>query len=109
MSPYDPYGIVSPAMLDTKLIQRGACPPKNQDPYNCHHKEWYDSLPECLKSKGHDLHPKQWKYLRTARDKMIKNITSLHVVIVPRSVYSSGIPGTQQLFTFADASDVAIA
>ena len=42
MSPYDPFGIVEPAMLSTKLLQREIIPPKSDDPHNFHDLGWDD-------------------------------------------------------------------
>lgn len=40
---------------------------------------------------------------------MIDTMGALHELCIPRAVYSSGVPVTQQLFACADASEVAIA
>ena len=40
---------------------------------------------------------------------MLRTISCLHEISIPRDVYASGVPVTQQLFAFSDASDVAIA
>ena len=53
MSPYNPDGSVSPAMLDSKLIQRDICPPKDKDHFDALKLGWDDPLPECLNPKEH--------------------------------------------------------
>ena len=40
---------------------------------------------------------------------MVETVASLHLIKVPRPVYPSGTPASQQIFAFADASDIAIA
>ena len=106
---YDPDGIIAPARLDMRLMHRDVCPPKKQDVYNCFNLGWDDPLPECLKPKGNEAHPTQCECYRKRWDRMVETMGTLHEVSIPRAVYPSGVPVSQQLFAFADASEVAIA
>ena len=109
MAQFDPDGIIAPAMLDAKLIQRDVCPPKKQDPYNLQGLGWDDPLPECINPEGENPHPKECKCLRRREDNTLRTIADLHLISIPRAVYPSGVPESHQLFAFADASEVAIA
>ena len=95
MSPYDPFGQVSPAMLSCKLLQREIFPPKYQDPLNMQSKGWDDAIPS--------LFDRQWA-------DMLKTVQSVGRITSPRSFYQpeNGRPTSQQLFGFSDASDSAI-
>ena len=106
---YDPGGIIAPARLDVRLMHRDVCPPKTQHPYKCFNLGWDDPLPECLKSEGNEAHPAQCRYYKRRWNRMIETIGNLHEVSIPRADYPSEMPVSQQLFAFADASEVAIA
>ena len=95
MSPYDPFGIVEPAMLSTKLLQRETIPPKSDDPHNFHTMGWDDPIPSHFR--------KQWQ-------EMIKTCSDVQELTVPRSFYPAnrGTPVRQQLHAFSDASDLAL-
>ena len=95
MSPYDPIGIASPALLSCKLLQREIFPPKDQDPHRLHALGWDDPIPSQF--------DKQWK-------QTIKACQDVQKLTIPRSFYPKGhgTPKHQQIFAFADASDLAI-
>ena len=95
MSPYDPFGMAQPAMLICKLIQRELFPPKNQDPHQLHVLGWDDPIPQQFDKQWHQM-------IRTCQE-----VTKLRI---PRSFYPKhqGTPVHQQLFAFADASDLAL-
>ena len=94
MSPYDPMGIAAPAMLKCKLFQREVLPPSRDDPHNYHKLGWDDPLPSRLST--------QWK-------EVVSTCLEVQNLVMPRSYYPAGhgIPVKQQLFAFADASDLA--
>ena len=95
MSPYDPFGMASPAMLSCKLLQRDIFPPKERDPHNFQTLGWDDPIPQRF--------DRDWQ-------KMIKTIRDVQHLKMTRSFYpsNSGTPTEQQLFAFADASDLAL-
>ena len=78
MSPYDPFGIVEPAMLTTKLLQREIIPPQKNDPHNYHALGWDDPLPSHF--------TKQW-------DEMVKICSEVQELSVPRSFYPANREG----------------
>ena len=94
MSPYDPMGIAAPAMLKCKLFQREVLPPSRDDPHNYNTLGWDDPLPSRLLP--------QWK-------EVVSTCLEVQNLVIPRSYYPAGhgIPEKQQLFAFADASDLA--
>ena len=94
MAVYDPEGIAAPAMLSCKLLQREIMPPKDHDPHGLHTLDWDDPIPKQF--------DKQW-------DKMIATCQEVKALTIPRSYYprGHGIPIQQQLFAYADASDMA--
>ena len=95
MSPYDPFAIAAPAMLSCKLLQREIFPPKDSDPHCLQALGWDEPIPERFH--------KQW-------DDMIKTCQEIQNISVSRPFYpkDNGTPQTQQLFAFADASDLAL-
>ena len=94
MSPYDPFAIASPAMLSCKLLQREIFPPKDTDPHKFHALGWDDPIPERFN--------KQWK-------EMVQTCQEVQKISLRRPFYPKdhGTSKHQQLFTFADASDLA--
>ena len=92
MSPYDPGGSVSPAILDSKLIQRDICPPKDKDHFDTLELGCYDPLPECLNSREHQ---ELCICLRRRWERMVETVASLNLIKVPLPVYPSGIPANQ--------------
>ena len=94
MAPYDPQGIASPALLSCKLLQREIFPPIDQDPHKLHSLGWDDPIPS--------LFEKQW-------NSMIKTCRDVQKISIPRPFYpiGHGTPKHQQLYAFADASDLA--
>ena len=94
MSPYDPFGMASPAMLPCKLLQREIFPTKNQDTHNFQALGWDDPIPKQF--------DKQWQQMK-------ETVQGVQQIKMQRSFYpkNTGIPMTQQLFAFADASDQA--
>lgn len=95
MSPYDPFGIAAPAMLAPKLLQREIMPPSENDPHLYHALDWDDPLPKRLET--------QW-------NQMIQTCQKVQEIQIKRSFYppNRGAPQHQQLFAFADASDLAL-
>ena len=95
MAPYDPLGIAAPAMLSCKLFQRTVFPPAHDDPHEYQALGWDLPLPSHLSA--------QWK-------EMVSICSEVQDLSVPRSYYPAGhgIPVHQQLFAFADASDLAV-
>ena len=94
MSVYDPQGMATPATLTNKLFYRDLTPRKEEDPHCTHALGWDDPIPHQFQ--------KQWDQMQaTCRD-----VESLEM---PRSFYPAahGTPAHQQLFPFADASDLA--
>ena len=94
MSVYDPLGMAEPATLTNKLFFRDLTPRKEEDPHCTRALDWDDPIPL--------LFQKQWEQMQaTCRD-----VESLEI---PRSLYPAGhgTPAHQQLFAFADASDLA--
>ena len=94
-SPYDPFGMAAPAMLQCKLLQREIFPQKEQDPHHFNAMGWDDPIPERF--------TKQW-------EQMIKTCNDVQDISMPRAYYPKqhGAPVQQQLFGFADASDLAL-
>ena len=88
-------GLASPALLSCKLLQREIFPPMDQDPHRLHALDWDDPIPQQFES--------QWK-------KMIKTCREVQNLTMKRSFYppNDGTPVHQQLFAFADASDLAL-
>ena len=95
MSPYDPIGMASPAMLACKLLQRRIFPPKDQDPHNTQTLDWDDPIPTVFH--------REW-------NQMINTIQEVQSLTMPRPFYpkNQGTPKEQQLFAFADAYDLAL-
>ena len=81
-------------MLTCKLLQRELFPQKDKDPHCTHALGWDDPIPT-------QFH-KQW-------DKMVSTCRQTAELSIPRSFYPKGHgrPIHQQLFAFADASDLA--
>ena len=91
---FDPLGIAAPAILECKLLQREMAPPKGQDVHGWNAIDWDDPIPS--------LYEPQWK-------KIIKINQEAQAIRLPRSYYplDHGTPIHQQLYAFADASDLA--
>ena len=98
MAVYDPIGISGPAMLSCKLFQRDLIPRNtDEDPHRTHALGWHDPLPTVFH--------KQWSImLATCQEVSSSNLC------IPRPFYPQGhgAPIQQQLFAFADASDLAL-
>ena len=94
MSVYDPQGMAVPATLTNKLLFRDLTPRKEEDPHCTAALRWDDPIPHQFK--------KQWDQMQTT----CQDVESLEI---PRSFYPAGhgTPVHQQLFAFADASDLA--
>ncbi len=89
--PYDPFGIAQPAMLVCRLLQREIFPrPEDPDPHGCRALGWDDP-------------DRPW-------NKMEQTCQEIQSLAVERSFYpkNCGRPDQQQLFAFADASDLAV-
>ena len=95
MSPFDVYGMAAPAMLTCKLLQTEIFPPKDQDPHGFNAMGWDDPIPARF--------DKQWA-------EMLKTCNDVQDLIMSRPFYPKehGTPRYQQLFGFADASDLAL-
>ena len=95
MSPYDLLGIASPALLSCKLLQREIFPSQDQDLHRLHAIGLDDPIPTHFY--------KQWKH-------MIKACQDLQKLSIPKAFYPEvhGTPKHQQLYAFANASDLAI-
>ena len=86
--------MAEPATLTNKLFLRDLTPRKEEDPHCTNALGWDDPIPHQFQ--------KQWDQMQaTCRD-----VESLEI---PRSFYPAGhgTPVHQQLFAFADASDLA--
>ena len=94
MSVYDPLGMAEPATLTNKLFARAITPRKEEDPHCTHALKWDDPIPPQFQ--------KQW-------DQMQATCREVESLEIPRSFYPAehGTPVHQQLFAFADASDLA--
>ena len=91
---YDPLGIAEPATLTNKPFLRDLTPRKEEDSHCRNALDWDDAI-------SHQFQ-KQWDQMQaTCRD-----VVSLGI---PCSFYPAGhgAPVHQQLFAFADASDLA--
>jgi len=95
MEPYDPFGIAQPAMLACKLLQREIWPLPGDDPHGCRPLGWDDPLPSVF--------DRPW-------NKMSQICQDIQNLSISRSFYPKdhGVPEHQQLFAFADASDLAL-
>ena len=81
-------------MLTCKLLQREMFPTKDRDIHNYQAIDWDDPIPKQF--------DKQWQ-------QMIETTQNVQQLKMRRSFYpkDAGTPTTQQLFAFADASDLA--
>ena len=52
MSPYDPMGLASPALLSCKLLQREIFPQIDQNPHRLHTLGWDGPIPNSLQVNG---------------------------------------------------------
>ena len=82
-------------MLACRLLQREIFPPKDQDPHGCHALGWDDLLPPQFDRSWHQ---------------MVQICKEIQNLSIDRSFYpkNHGTPVHQQLFAFADASDLAL-
>ena len=96
---FDPLGIVAPAKLILRLINREIDPRKEEeDPHCIKALDWYDPLPAAF--------DKQWdKLVETCKEIAESDIR------IKRPLYPQGhgMPVHQQIHAFADASDIALA
>ena len=91
---FDPLGIICPAVLGGRLIQRAILSTAKSDEEGPDTYDWDDPLPETLKS--------QW-------DVWISSLLDLSSLQIPRSLLPSNYtPVSQELHIFSDASDHAI-
>ena len=91
---FDPLGIICPAVLGGRLIQRAILSTAKSDEEGSDTYDWDDPLPETLKS--------QW-------DVWISSLLDLSSLQIPRSLLPSNFtPVSQELHIFSDASDHAI-
>ena len=91
---YDPVGLVSPVVLQGRLIQREIMPCKNKSDLQLQALTWDEDLPLQYSAKW-----EQWK----------ESLPLLNSVKINRSFYPKGfLPIRQELHMFSDASDDAI-
>ena len=95
---FDPLGIADPAKLTLRLLNREIFPRKGEDdPHGINALGWYEPIPAVF--------DKQWnKMLETYNEIAASDLN------IPRPLYPQGhgSPTHQQLYAFADASDLAI-
>ena len=85
MSPFDPPGFISPAMIKHKLLQRMIAPKKDEDPENFQKLDWDDPLSECL-PEDNSIHTENCRCGKDRWNKLIETLRKLDTLVISLDV-----------------------